>query len=183
MSPTIDTVANVIDEIKAGEYISAIKMYREIKGVGLKEAKEAIDQLRLGIEIKVLKCHSIDEMRHKIDEMSIISGNRKEFLLDIIDEAFYLGEDNGHQTGYMKALEENDHRASDEDMMDEAYNNGYNEGTQEGFEDGQNQGFDEGREEGSEESYNEGFSEGREEGREEGIIEGLERGRAERTPM
>ncbi len=35
----------IIEEIKKGNKINAIKLYRELHSVGLKEAKEAVDKL------------------------------------------------------------------------------------------------------------------------------------------
>lgn len=186
-----DRVGNVIDLIKAGEYIQAIKLRREETGEGLKEAKEYVDNIRFGIELKVLKCKSIDEMRTRVNEMRNIQGNQREFLLDVIDEAYYLGEDSGHSTGYATSLEENTGRRSDEDeeWEEEIYSNGYSDGRQEGMD----EGYETGINEGSEQSYNEGFDEGKAEGYRTGLVEGrvegyenghqtgLEQGRAERN--
>ena len=63
MSPTDGSEMNVMDFVKAGQYIHAIKLYREENGVGLMEAKEYVDQLRAGIEMKNLKCSSIEELK------------------------------------------------------------------------------------------------------------------------
>ena len=37
-------MGNVIDLVKAGEYIQAIKLHREITGKGLKECKGYVDE-------------------------------------------------------------------------------------------------------------------------------------------
>ena len=37
--------ADIVDLVRAGNKIEAIKRYRELTGVGLKEAKDAIDEI------------------------------------------------------------------------------------------------------------------------------------------
>lgn len=158
-----DGMRNVIDFIKAGEYIQAIKLYRELTGLGLKEAKEAVDRMRFETEIKVLKSTSIDDMRNKIRlGLHIFNDHQHEFLLDLVDEAFYLGEDSGQSTGYMKALEENSSGGRDDDCED-AYNEGYENGREEGYMDGQDRGYEDG--------HRDGYSEGKEVGYDEGYDE------------
>jgi len=156
-----DGMRNVIDFIKAGEYIQAIKLHREITGLGLKESKEAIDKLRFETEIKVLKSTSIDDMRNKIRlGLHIFSDHQHDFLLDLVDEAFYLGEDSGQSTGYMKALEENTTRRDGDDDCEDAYNEGYENGREEGYMDGQDRGYEDGHRDGYSEGKDEGFDDG-----------------------
>lgn len=191
---------NVIDLIEAGEFIEAIKMHRDITGVGLLEAKEHCDKIKFANEMKVLKCKSIDEVRNKIDRMFRTDTFKKEFILDVIDEAFYLGEDSGDTIGYMRSMEENvsarDRSDDIEEIEEDAYNNGYSDGREEGREEGyesamedQNeQSYDEGWKEGNQEGlsegrevgYTEGYEEGKLEGYEGGHQSGLEEGRSER---
>jgi len=155
-------MTSVMDYVKAGEIIKAIKLYRELTGLGLKESKEYVDSLRFANELKVLKCQSIDEMRDKIRRVRVFTDDQHEFLLDLIDESFYLGEDSGHTMGYMKALEENDTTSRDDwaDDNEEAYNEGYENGREEGYSDGQQRGWEDGHRDGYEEGKNEGFDEG-----------------------
>lgn len=169
MSPTHEEL-NVIDYVKTGEYIQAIKLRREQTGESLKEAKEYVDNLKFANELKVLKCSSIDEMKTRIEQMNTIRGNQKEFLLDIIDEAFYLGEDNGSQSGYMKALEENTTQGQrDEDEISEqAYEDGYADGSNDSQEESYYRGKEEGYESGSEDGYESGYSDGKQEGYDDG---------------
>lgn len=159
---------SVMDYVKAGEIIKAIKLHRELTGLGLKESKEYVDSLRFANEIKVLKCQSIDEMRIKIRQVNIFTNEQHEFLLDLIDESFYLGEDSGHTIGYMKALEENDTTGRDnwDDDNENAYNEGYENGREEGYQDGQQRGYEDG--------HRDGYSEGRDEGYDEGYDAGME---------
>jgi len=159
---------NVIDYIKAGQYIQAIKRHRELTGMGLKESKEYVDKLKFETEIKALKATSIDEMRDNINKgLHIFSDHQIDFLLDLVDEAFYLGEDSGQTSGYMKSLEENNIDRDDEEC-EESYNIG--------FEDGREQGHDEGYDDGRSDGYNEGREEGFEDGKKEGYIEGKDEG-------
>jgi len=51
-APTLGTApgamgipADIVDLVRAGNKIEAIKRYRELTGVGLKEAKDAIDEM------------------------------------------------------------------------------------------------------------------------------------------
>lgn len=197
MSDNLDK--NVMDYIKSGEYIQAIKRHREITGLGLKESKEHVDNLRWIEEIKALKSKNIDEMRDKISGVYILNDSQKEFVLDLIDEAFYLGEDSGHTTGYMRSMEENvsarDRSDDMEQIEEDAYNNGYSDGREEGrdegyesaMEDQNEQSYDEGWKEGQidglsegkEMGYTEGYEEGKLEGYESGHQSGLEQGRSE----
>ena len=161
MSDNLDK--NVIDYIKAGETIKAIKRYRELTGLGLKESKEAVDRMRFETEIKVLKSTSIDDMRNKIKlGLHIFSEHQMNFLLDLIDEAFYLGEDSGQSMGYMKALEENDSTSGGdwEHEQEEAYNEGYENGREEGYTDGQERGYEQGHRDGYSEGTDNGYEEG-----------------------
>lgn len=188
MSPTIDTVENVLDLVKEGQYISAIKMYREIKGVSLSEAKEYVDKLRFGQEIKLLKSNSIDQMKDRISKMYMIDENQKNFLLDLTEEAYFLGEDTGEQTGYHKAITDNDFGVDSErddqvaeEAYDEGWSEGHNQGMEEGHERGEERGYESGYNDGKEEGYDEGYNEGKVEGHESGHQSGLEEGRAERN--
>ena len=45
-SASAEEDSRVIELIQAGDEIQAIKLYREIAGVGLAEAKDAVDRLR-----------------------------------------------------------------------------------------------------------------------------------------
>ena len=162
--------------------MQAIKRHRELTGMGLKEAKEHVDNLRWIEEMKALKSESIDEMREKISRVYIFNESQKEFVLDLIDEAFYLGEDSGHMTGYAKSMEENVSRSENEEMEqieEEAYSNGWEDGRGEGY----REGYDSAREELDEETYDEGWRDGRqqgiEEGKEQGYSEGYEDGKHE----
>ena len=157
---------SVMDYVKAGEIIKAIKLHRELTGMSLSESKQYVDSLRFRHEMKVLKCQSIDEMRDKIRRVRIFNDDQHEFLLDLIDESFYLGEDSGHATGYMKALEENDTTRRDDwnDDNEDAYNEGYENGREEGYSDGQQRGYEEGHRDGynecKEEGYDDGYNDG-----------------------
>jgi len=198
MSPTPDD-QSVMDFIEAGQFIQAIKRHRELTGLGLKESKEYVDNLRFATEMKVLKCKSIDEMKDKINRMLQMDSYQKEFILDIIDESFYLGEDSGHMTGYAKSMEENAISPDvSEDMAaieEDAYNNGFEDGRSEGqnegyenamdevneqsYDDGWKDGQIDGLGEGKDIGYNEGYEEGKLEGYEGGLQTGLEQGRSE----
>ena len=183
MAPTLNE-QNVIDLIDSGQFIEAIKMYRDQTGVGLMEAKEHCDKIKFANEMKVLKCKSIDEVRNKIDRMFRTDTFKKEFILDVIDEAFYLGEDSGETSGYMRSMEENVSRRdiSDGDMEqieEDAYNNGFEDGRSEGQNEGYESAMDDQNEQSYDEGYREGLSEGRIEGHENGHQAGLEQGRAE----
>ena len=76
MSDNLDK--NVIDYIRAGQYIEAIKRHRELTGMGLKESKEHVDNLRWIEEMKALKSESIDDMRDKISKVYILNESQKE---------------------------------------------------------------------------------------------------------
>ena len=52
MSPSEDETRAITDCLLAGRKIEAIKIYREATGVGLKEAKEAIDALAASLREK-----------------------------------------------------------------------------------------------------------------------------------
>lgn len=43
-----DPMAEVHEHLRAGKKIQAVKVYREITGVGLKEAKDAVDRMEAG---------------------------------------------------------------------------------------------------------------------------------------
>ena len=180
MTPPEEQI-NVIDFIKAGKYIEAIKRHRELTGLGLKESKEHVDNLRWIQEMKALKSKNIDEMRDKISGVYILNESQKEFVLDLIDEAFYLGEDSGHTTGYATSMEENISRSEqDDDDMERIEEDAYNNGWSDGRDEGRREGYEEGAEESREEAYDEGYEEGRnygfQKGQEEGRIEGHESG-------
>jgi len=176
MSPTDGSEMNVIDYVKAGQYIQAIKQHREETGLGLKESKEYVDKLRTNLSFKMLKSKDIDEMKQHISETFTVGKDQREFLLDLVEEAYFLGEDSGEQTGYHKALSENHYDDSDgrEEMVaEEAYDEGWSEGRQEGLNEGYESGYEEGREE--------GYDSGYEEGKMYGYDSGYEKGRAERN--
>jgi hypothetical protein len=42
-----DTKSEILDALQRGEKIEAIKLYREVTGVGLKEAKDFVDELMI----------------------------------------------------------------------------------------------------------------------------------------
>ena len=48
----VETIADVVSQIKAGQMIPAIKTYRALTGVGLKEAKEAVEAMARGEPVK-----------------------------------------------------------------------------------------------------------------------------------
>lgn len=174
MSPTPND-QSVMDFIEAGQFIQAIKRHRELTGLGLKESKEYVDKLRFASEMKILKCKSIDEMKDKVNRIIRMDSYQKEFILDVIDESFYLGEDSGHTTGYAKSMEENVTRDRDEDMEqieEDAYNNGFEDGRSEG----QNEGYENAMDEVNEQSYDDGYRDGKEEGIQEGEEKGLKDG-------
>ncbi len=185
MSPTDGSEMNIIDLVKAGQYLQAIKLHREQTGMGLKESKEQIDNLRAGIELKALKCTDIDEMKEKIQNIHLIGGAQKDFLLDMVEEAYFLGEDAGEQTGYHKALAENNFTADDDEreamISEEAYDEGWSSGQHDGYEEGYERGEEKGYESGHNDGRVEGYNEGKLEGHESGLQNGLEQGRAERN--
>ncbi len=49
VSPSVSnpTDADVVEALKRGEKIKAIKYYREIHGVGLKQAKETVEAMKV----------------------------------------------------------------------------------------------------------------------------------------
>lgn len=177
-------MTNVMELIKSGEYIQAIKMHREQTGLGLKESKEYVDQLKINLDSNVLKSSSIDEMKDKIEQMISIDSNQKNFLLDLVEEAYYIGEDSGDMTGYARSLEENNTSDYDdeeslenaynegrEDGVSEGYRDGFDEGKQESYDNGYNEGYDEGQRESKQQSYDEGYNEGCSEGYDEAKLE------------
>jgi len=60
-SPTDDLESRVLEELQAGGKISAIKLYREQTGVGLKEAKDVVEALgkQHGIVAKPSGCAAV----------------------------------------------------------------------------------------------------------------------------
>ena len=46
--PEPDVMGEVRDLVRQGKKIQAIKVYREITGVGLKEAKDAVERMEAG---------------------------------------------------------------------------------------------------------------------------------------
>jgi flagellar biosynthesis/type III secretory pathway protein FliH len=166
---------NVLDLVKAGEYIKAIKLHREQTGLGLKESKKHIDELRMQ---QSLSYNDIDKMKDHIQGMYFIDEKQRNFILDLVEEAYYLGEDNGDTTGYNRSLNENEGTADydEDDVYERAYDEGWQEGRSEGHEDGQREGYEQGMEEKSEQSYNDGVEDGKNEGYEDGKNEGYEEG-------
>lgn len=178
---------NVMDLIKSGEIIQAIKLHREETGIGLLDAKNYVYQLREKNEMKALKSNNIDEMKENIYGMASIDDNQKNFILDLIEESFYLGEDNGHQNGYNQALEENDYdEDGEEQIFQDGYDNGFEsgreDGKQEGYEEGHETGYDEGHENGYEDGKSDGYNSGYEDGKEEGYEDGKEEGSIPESP-
>ena len=57
---------NVLDLVKAGEYIKAIKLHREQTGLGLKEAKELVESAPAPIKEGVTKDEA-EEIKAKIE--------------------------------------------------------------------------------------------------------------------
>jgi len=45
VSPSLEDLASVEEAVRAGRMIEAIKLYREATGVGLAEAKAAVDRI------------------------------------------------------------------------------------------------------------------------------------------
>jgi len=157
---------NVIDYVKAGQYIQAIKQHREETGLGLKESKEYVDKLRTNLSFKMLKSKDIDEMKQHISETFTVGKDQREFLLDLVEEAYFLGEDAGEQTGYHKALTENHMDDSDgreemvaEEAYDEGWSEGRHEGQEEGYQQGQEEGYESGYADGKTTGYDEGYDE------------------------
>jgi ribosomal protein L7/L12 len=49
--PAADTMARIKQELQAGHKIEAVKLYREAYNVGLKEAKDAVDELERNLRM------------------------------------------------------------------------------------------------------------------------------------
>lgn len=111
---------------------------------------------------------NIDEFKDKIKQQYTGKAlpEKIELLLDIMDECYYMGEDDGHEHGYKNAVYENNTYLEEE----EAYERGY----ERGYEDGWGEGWDEGQLDGKHEGYQLGFEEGKEYGFNEGYKKGAE---------
>jgi len=51
-NPTEHELAAIAEALYRGQKIDAIKRYRELRGVGLKEAKDAVEQLEAGLRVQ-----------------------------------------------------------------------------------------------------------------------------------
>ena len=104
-------------------------------------------------------------------------------LLELLDFVYYLGIEDGDDSGYANALKDNHISSTDEqEIYEEAYENARNDmesdlqenwqqGFEEGVEEGEHRGYEEGKEEGDREGYDRGYDDGKEEGYSEGYEE------------
>ena len=95
----------------------------------------------------------------------------KDIMTDFLKAVYEAGVDAGEITGYKTALDENGLENTD-DIRDE----GYQAGQEDGYEEGRDNGYESGFEEGEEKGYDNGKSDGWNEGHKQGVEEGREDG-------
>ena len=93
-----------------------------------------------------------------------------EVLLDIVDESYYAGIEDGQESGYKNCMADNND--IDSDKLNDAYDEGFGDGRSEGYE----YGYGDGESEGGEIAYNDGHSHGHEDGYKKGHTEGFDEG-------
>lgn len=99
----------------------------------------------------------------------------RDIMTDFLKAVYEAGVDAGEITGYKSALMENGIDDTD-DIRDEGYQAGYDDGFDEGREAGYESGFEEGEERGYENGKDDGWNEGHESGVEEGRQDGYDGG-------
>ena len=169
---TMDTLEDIDPEItqlcKENRKIAAIKLTRDIYGLGLRESKDIIDRLFILMAPKEL-FNNMDEMRRYIHDNS--TRFNEDWLIDMVEQAHDLGYDGGENVSY-KTYIERDRDLDDEDEDDdcEYTEEDIENAREDGSETGYQEGYDRGKSENQEESYNNGFSDGQQEGYEEGGV-------------
>lgn len=104
---------------------------------------------------------NIDNFKDKIKTK--YTGNtpleKLEILLDMMDECYYMGVEDGNQDGYKICLEDN-HLHTREEEIEQTWEDGYSQGREEAYGDGRSDGYDEGFSEGETNGYDQGYEEG-----------------------
>lgn len=80
-APTDAVTEQVLAEVAAGKKIQAIKTYREATGVGLKEAKDAVEALEAGTPLPAQPATASATRRTDEDVRALLAQNR---LIDAI---------------------------------------------------------------------------------------------------
>ena len=71
-----DDLANIRSALAAGEKIEAIKLYRELTGAGLAEAKQAVEALQAGRPIREIGFHSLSDEDVNEIQAAIFAGRK-----------------------------------------------------------------------------------------------------------
>jgi len=98
---------------------------------------------------------SIEDLKKNMDDLK--ESPTFDELLNLLDEAYYLGIDDGEDIGYKKSMNDNSNRDCDDCG---SYDDGYEEGYDVGHLNAQKEEYDRGHNEGYDEGYNEGYDNG-----------------------